>query len=93
MIVRDVVLDLFGLSKDLQYLMLVNLFDEIICFNMYYYIVFFCGGNFDSWMQFMLRVFMIFINFRCRNYDKVILIQLSDFLFYVLDNIDFGEKM
>lgn len=29
MIVRDVVLDLFGSSKDPQYLMLVNLLDEI----------------------------------------------------------------
>ena len=33
MIVRDVVLDLFGSSKDPQYLMLVNLLDEITCFN------------------------------------------------------------
>ena len=51
MIVRDVVLDLFGLSKDPQYLMLVNLLDEITCFNTYYYTAFFRGGNFDSWMH------------------------------------------
>ena len=104
MIVRDVVLDLFGLSKDPQYLMLVNLLDEITCFNTYYYTAFFRGGNFDSWMQSMLRASINFrasglpstkgfINFRRRNYDKATLTQLSDLLFHVSDNTDLGEKM
>lgn len=58
-----------------------------------YYTVFFRGGNFDSWMQSMLRASMIFINFRRRNYDKATLTQLSDLLFHVSDNTDLGEKM
>ena len=87
------VLDLFGSSKDPQYLMLFNLLDEITCFNTYYYTVFFRGGNFDSWMQSMLRASMIFINFRRRNYDKATLTQLSDLLFHVSDNTDLGENM
>lgn len=53
-----------------------------------YYTVFFRGGNFDSWMQSMLRASMIFINFRRRNYDKATLTQLSDLLFHVSDNTD-----
>ena len=74
--------------------MLVNLLEEIICFDTYYYTVFFLGGNFDSWMQSMLRASMIFINFRCRNYDKAALTQLSDLsLFHESDNTDLGEKM
>ena len=91
------VLDLFGSTVYIclypQYLMLVNLLDEITCFNTYYYTVFFLGGNFDSWMQSMLRASMIFINFRCRNYDKATLTQLSDLLFHESDNTDLGEKM
>ena len=66
---------------------------EISCFNTYYYTVFFRGGNFDSWMQSLLRASMIFINFRRRNYDKATLTQLSDLLFHVSDNTDLGEKM
>ena len=92
-IVRYVVLDLFGSRKDPQYLMLVNLLDEITCFNTYYYTVFFRSGNFHSWMQSMLRASMIFINFRRRNYDEATLPQLSDLLFHVSDNTDLGEKM
>ena len=66
---------------------------EISCFSTYYYTVFFRGGNFDSWMQSLLRASMIFINFRRRNYDKATLTQLSDLLFHVSDNTDLAEKM
>lgn len=69
-------MELFGACKDEQYLMLVNLLDEISCFNFYFYTVFFRGGNFDSWLQSMLRASMIFINFRRRNHDKATLCQL-----------------
>ena len=93
LIVRDIVLDLFGSSKDAQYLMLVNLLDEISCFNFYFYTVFFRGGNFDSWLQSMLRGSMIFIIFRRTNYDKATLCQLSDILFHVSQNTDLGEKI
>lgn len=93
LIVQDIVLDLFGSSKDAQYLMLVNLLDEISCFNFYFYTVFFRGGNFDSWLQSMLRSSMIFIIFPRRNYDKATLCQLSDILFHVSENPDLGEKI
>jgi len=93
LIVRDVVMELFGACKDEQYLMLVNLLDEISCFNFYFYTVFFRGGNFDSWLQSMLRASMIFINFRRRNYDKATLCQLSDLLFHVSQNTDLGETI
>lgn len=86
-------MELFGACKDEQYLMLVNLLDEISCFNFYFYTVFFHGGNFDSWLQSMLRASMIFINFRRRNYDKATLCQLSDLLFHVSQNTDLGETI
>ena len=91
LIVRDIVLDLFGSSKDAQYLMLVNLLDEISCFNFYFYTVFFRGGNFDSWLQ--VTGSMIFIIFQRRNYDNATLCQLSDILFHVSENTDLGEKI
>ena len=83
LIIRDYVHDLFGQCKDPQYLMLVNLLDEISCFNFFFYTTFFRGGNFDAWLKSMLRASMIFINFRHRNYDKATLCQLSDLLFHI----------
>ena len=85
--------DLFGQCKDPQYLMLVNLLDEISCFNFFFYSTFFRGGNFDAWLKSMLRASMIFINFWRRNYDKATLCQLSDLLFHISQNNGLGERI
>ena len=66
--------------------MLVNLLEEISCFNLYFYTMFFRDGNFD-------RGSMILIIFWQRNYDKATLCQLSDRLFHVSENTDLGEKI
>ena len=61
LIERDYVHDLFGQCEDPQYLMLVNLLDEISCFNFFFYTTFFRGGNLNAWLKSMLRASMIFI--------------------------------
>lgn len=93
LLIRGCVRDLFGLCKDPEYLMLVNLLDELSCFNFYFYTTFFRGGNFDTWLSSLLRASMLFINFRRRNYDKATLCQLSDTLFHISSNIDLGERI
>lgn len=93
LIVRECVQELFGACKDAQYLMLVNLLDEISCFNFYFYTACFRGGSFDTWLQAMVRASMLFITFRHRNYDKATLCQLSDVLFHVSDNHGLGERI
>ncbi|KAJ7394833.1 hypothetical protein OS493_000668 [Desmophyllum pertusum] len=93
LIIRESVLDLFGPCKDPQYVMLVNLLDEISCFNFFFYTAFFRGGNFETWLHSLLRGSMMFINFRRRNYDKATLCQLSDILFHVSNNVGLGERI
>ncbi|KAJ7393745.1 hypothetical protein OS493_003404 [Desmophyllum pertusum] len=93
LIIREYVLDLFGPCKDPQYVMLVNLLDEISCFNFFFYTAFFRGGNFETWLHSLLRGSMMFINFRRRNYDKATLCQLSDILFHVSNNVGLGERI
>lgn len=93
LIIREYVLDLFGPCKDPQYVMLVNLLDEISCFNFFFYTAFFRGGNFETWLHALLRGSMMFINFRRRNYDKATLCQLSDILFHVSNNVGLGERI
>lgn len=83
LIVRECIQELFVPCKDPQYMMLVNLLDEISCFNFYFYTTCFRGGSFDSWLHSMLRASMLFITFKRRNYDKATLCQLSDVLFHV----------
>ena len=93
LIVRDCIQELFGPYKDPQYMMLVNLLDEISCFNFYFYTAFSRGGNFDSWLYSIVRAFMLFITFKRRNYDKATLCQLSDVLFHVSDNRGLGDRI
>lgn len=93
LIVRECIQELFGPCKDPQYMMLVNLLDEISCFNFYFYTTCFRGGSFDSWLHSMLRASMLFITFKRRNYDKATLCQLSDVLFHVSDNHGLGDRI
>lgn len=93
LIVRECIQELFGPCKDPRYMMLVNLLDEISCFNFYFYTTCFRGGSFDSWLHSMVRVSMLFITFKCRNYDKATLCQLSDVLFHVSDNHGLGDQI
>ena len=64
LIVRECIQELFGLCKDPQYMMLVNLLDEISCFNFHFYTTCFRGGSSDSWLQSMVRASMLFITFK-----------------------------
>jgi len=92
LIVRDLVLDLFGECKDQQYVMLFHLLDEICCLNFFMYSVIFRGGEFDRWLHALLRVSMLFIIFNRRNYNKATLCQLSDLLFHLSDNAELADE-
>ena len=74
-----------------EYMMLVNLLDRISCFNFYFYTTCLQGGPFDSWLHSMVRASMLFITFKCRNYDKATLCQLSNVLFHVSENHGLGD--
>lgn len=42
------------------------------------------GGDLDQWLTILLRISLMFIIFRRRNYDKATLCQLSDIIYYLL---------
>lgn len=92
LLVRDMVLELFGQCKDPQYIMLFHLLDELCCVNFFYYPAIFRGGNFNMWLHAMMRVAMLFINFNRRNYNKATLCQLSDLLFHLSDNPELADR-
>ena len=88
-IIRDQVLQLFGpVCKDTEYMLLLHLFDELLPLLFFLYNTVFRGGDFNQWLEVLMRISLMFITFRRRNYDKATLGQLSDIVHYLNENRD-----
>lgn len=86
-IIRNEVLRLFGpVCKDPEYTLFLNLLDEIIPLIFYIYSTVFRGGDLQQWLDALLRMSLVFITFRRRNYDKATLCQLSDLVYHIREN-------
>ena len=86
-IIRNEVLRLFGpVCKDPEYTLFLNLLDEIIPLIFYIYSTVFRGGDLQQWLDALLRMSLVFITFRRRNYDKATLCQLSDLVQHIREN-------
>ncbi|KAJ7323114.1 hypothetical protein OS493_032400 [Desmophyllum pertusum] len=86
-IIRHEVLRLFGtVCKDPEYMLLHNLFEEILPLIFYLYHTVFRGGDLQQWLDVLFRMSLLFITFRRRNYDKATLCQLSDMVYHMREN-------
>ena len=93
-IVRDQVLRLFGpLCKDPQYMLLLHLVDELLPLLFFLYNTVFQGGDFDHWFEVLLRVSLMFITIRRRNYDKATKRQWSDVIHHLKDNAEVSSTI
>ena len=93
-IIRDQVLQVFGpLCKDPQYMLLLHLFDELLALLFFLYNTVFRGGDFNQWLVVLLRISLMLITFRRRNYDKATLCQLSDIVHYLKENREVASKL
>ena len=72
--------------KDPEYMLFLNLLDEIIPLIFYIYSTVFRGGDLQQWLDALLRMSLVFITFRRRNYDKAILCQLPDLVYHIREN-------
>lgn len=78
---------LFGtVCKDPEYMLLHNLFEEILPLIFYLYHTVFRGGDLQQWLDVLFRMSLLFITFRRRNYDKATLCQLSDMVYHMREN-------
>lgn len=75
---RTAVCSAFGQCKDPEYVLLVFLLDELVPLVFYFYSVIFRGGNYQMWLEAMVRLALMFVIQRRRHYDKATLCQLSD---------------
>lgn len=93
-IVRDQVLQLFGpLCKDPKYMLLLHLFDELLPLLFFIYNTVFRGGDFDHWLEALLRVSLMFITIRRRNYDKATPCRLSDVIHHLKENAEVSSTI
>ena len=51
------------------------------------------GGDLDQWLTILLRISLMFIIFRRRNYDKATLCQLSDIIYYLKESAEVTSTM
>lgn len=74
-------------------MLLQNLLDEIVPLNFYLYSTVFRGGDLSQWLDALLRMSLVFITFRRRNYDKATLCQLSDVVYHIRENRPLGNTL
>ena len=71
------VINLFKLCKDLEFVCLLHLFEEVLPLLFFHYPVVFRSSNLENYLNIMRRFAVLFTGWRRRHYDKSILSLLS----------------
>ena len=79
-LVRDMIMSVFCKCKDVQFLTLVNLLDNYIPLVLSIYSIIFKCNKYDLFFKSLLNIWVMFVLFRRRHYNKALLIMLSTFL-------------
>ena len=82
LLVRDAIMSVFVTSKDVQYLVLLNLLDSYVPLSLSIYSVVFRNNMTDLYYESLLRCWVMFLIYRRRHYDKAPLIALSNFEYW-----------
>ena len=86
LMLRSKVLHLFKLCKDLDYVCLLYLFEEVLPLLFFHYPVIFRSSKLENYLPIMRRFAVLFTCWRRRHYDKSTLSLLSDTLHQKLNN-------
>ena len=86
LMLRSKVLRLFKLCKDLEYVCLLYLFEEVLPLLFFHYPVIFRSSKLENYLPIMRRFAVLFTCWRRRHYDKSTLSLLSDTLHQKLNN-------
>ena len=88
LLIRDKVINKFGLCKDLEYTTILHLLEEVLP-TAYLQYTFFRNGNMPDYLQNMQHMAIIFIIFKRRHYDKATLSMLSDLTYQMKNNMQY----
>ena len=84
----------FGYAcKDVEYIALKDLLDNMIPLVLDIYALFFRAGDFNSYIESCFQVWVIFLRFHCKNYTKAPLMFLSDVFYWQSKNHSILEIM
>ena len=78
--IREKVLRKFCMCKDLEFVCILHILEEVIPLVFFHYTVIFRSGALDSYFSVMFRFLLLFIIWERRHYDKSTLSMLSDLL-------------
>ena len=81
-LVRESVMKVFGKSKDIQILTLINLLENYLPLSLSIYSTIFKSNNFNLYVDAMLQAWVMFFIFRRHHYNKAPLIWLSNVLYW-----------
>ena len=86
LLIREAIMSVFVSSKDVQYLVLLNLLDNYFPLSLCIYSVVLKDNMADLYFESLLRSWVMFLMFQRRHYDKAPLIALSNVEYF--RNID-----
>lgn len=80
LLIREIVQKKFKLCKDVEYVVMLHLLDEVLPLLFYHYNIVFQSGDFSNYITIMQRFLILFICWQRRHYDKSTLSMLCDTL-------------
>lgn len=78
LMIRDNVLEKLKLCKDLEYVCIIHILEEILPMVLFQYTVVFRSGNFSEYQDVMFRFLIAFIIWDRHHYDRATLSMLND---------------
>ena len=81
-LIRESILSVFCFCKDIEFLTLVNLVDNYVPLVLSMYSIVFKCNDYQLYCKSLLRVWVMFMVFHRRHYDKAMLVVLSHFKYW-----------
>ena len=82
LLVRSDVTKIFGVCKDVEYLALRHLVDDLCPLIFYYYAIILKGSDYPMWQGAILHLTIMFIVQQRHNYNKAMLAAMSDNIYH-----------
>jgi len=78
LMIREKIIQKFNMCKDVEYVIMLFLLDEILPLGFFQYTTMFCSGDLDNYVAVMVRVTLLFIIWKRRHYNRSSISMLSD---------------
>jgi hypothetical protein len=92
--ISEVVKHKFGHTcKDVEYVMALDLLENIIPATLDIYAILFCSGKFEEYLETIFRIWTFALRWKRKNYNKIPLAFISDYIYWKENNHPMGEVL